>query len=1186
MKKPSKTLLFLLAYFIISLFVFRKLLLSEGFLGMRDDWVMPPFASQYIGQAQKILYAWSSNFLGINYVRRFGDYPYAFFGILASIFGFGGQFFTKFIITLTLTLSGFFSFLLLRSFKMKDTSAFVGSLLYMLSPMFYNATVSGYFVFLISYALLPVFLMLFRQIIDYEGKVPFGKTLISGLVLRMIIGQDNFMFITPILIGFFYIFEIIYKRKTLKDIGRDTRKLLPVVFVAIILSLSSFANIFINASDSFGLVSKGLESWNVGVAPRFFYSFLLDGAGYKYFLLSVPKGALIAWLVFGAIILMLIFTSILFIDKDRYLIFFSILSLTFIFLFKGDNPPFGYLYKFIFETIPIMKVTFRNIQYLTVFVSLGYAYMLGRTLDVISEHPKAKGSAYSIIVGNIILILLVFEIPFMSGNLSGNVQTINFNSIYKDLIKEIEEDPSDARTLWLPISQPIAYKGKIIPGLDSFFVGSSKGFVMNDGAGSLDRIFSEEIYTTKNPESLSSFFALLNIDKVILRSDFYSHHPDFMSSTFWREKSLLWNNKTLRENVNKISSLEFLEERGPVKIFKNNFFTPHFYISDKHVGIGGDLVDFTKVNEIGNYTPFTSYKFIGKESGGIYDDIYYFSTKITNNLPNTAYASRGIATDAPWAWPECTVSPVNFTYKGVLIKEKILSLGKDSPRDHLEDLVWFSSKRICEIDIYREELSEQDIASLLDKFLEGFKKSYNIILKIKEDPWEDYISLARKVAFYYERSLSTLVRTVPEATQREDIKSLYWDLYSLSLANLRDIDSRDNSYDYFFTVNIPGSYDLYSDLSFNGEVDIFDPSGVQIGSTRVSEGSKTSNWNRVYRGLDIFEIGDILVKVNSQKSSNLADTSDEVLKEKSVSDPIAIVTNWEPSTDYLITFDYSFGTGDFVAIFEEKMPNVGYYRYGDGNFDWYELNEDNIPWIASEIFYREFNNALSFDKGALESLGACVYWEGDTCYRRFSALIRSSAVSKDPILHVRPMPGADKNTERPNIKNIQITKISRPNLAFSNFSGNTLTSEQSASISHKKINQSKYLLTIESFREDFKLVFSEGFSTKWKLYLVDKATERNIFSGLFEKLFKDPNPFETAGKKPLFEDSHEKVNDYANSWVIDKETTGSDGAPITIIVEFGPQKAHYVWVFVSSLSFTMISIYLVIAGVKKLYAKK
>jgi len=850
------------------------------------------------------------------------------------------------------------------------------------------------------------------------------------------------------------------------------------------------------------------------------------------------------------------------------------------------------VYRFLFEKISVMRVAFRNIQYLTVFVSIGYAYMMGRVLDVFGDDLKSKGSAYSIILGHIILVIAVFELPFMTGGMSGHVQTVKFDRVYEGLVKEIESDSSDARTLWLPISQPIMYKKKRLPGLDSFFVGSSKGFVINDGAGALDRTLSEEMYTTSNPQSIQNLLALLNVERVILRSDFYSHHPDFMNYPFWKKNNFLWNNKILRENIDDIPSLNLLEERGPTKIFKNNFFAPHFYIADRYVGISGDLTDFSKVVEIGNYSPRAAYKFIKEDDKdqSVFDGIYYLPFSVSDNLPSMVYSAGNHSTDALWVWPNCSISPASIAYKGISIKESILSFGKNNPEDKLENLVWLAAKRICEIDTYHYELSSEEIEELLQEFLYGFKKAYQIILEVKkESSWEEYISLARKVAFYYERSLSVLVDKVLGAVEREDVKGIYWDLYSLGLAEARGVEGHELSFDLAFLVDRPGNYNLYTNLGFNGEINIFDSSEASVGSTRVSVNIPPGEWREIYRGLDISETGDISVKISTQKGSNLADTRRDTLNEmvgNSSVVPVATATEWESGENYLVSFDYSFGTGDFKAIFIEEVPKIIYYRYGDGYFDWFDYDQSEIYWENFVIFDREFRNSLNFNKQALESLGACIYWEGDVCYRRFSSLINSNAVSKNPLLFIQGISATERqDLGKLSIKNVQIVKISKPDLVLADTDSSV--SIKSADIIHKKVNQSKYVVTINSFEgEAFRLVFSEGFNKRWKIYLREQSPRKGIFSGVFEKISGDTNPFETLGKKSLFMDTHNRVNSYANSWVIDTTMFEGRSLPIELVVEFGPQKAHYLWILITASTFIGISLYFIRRGIENVYGKK
>lgn len=1183
MKKHGKTLLFLAGYFLISLFVFRSILVSEGFIGMKDDWTIPPFRDQFIGQAKRMLYAWSSNYTGVNLIRSFGDYPYLFFSILASLFGFAGAFFSKSILVTTLSLSGFTSFLLLKKFKMKDASAFMGSLLYALSPMYYNAAVSGYFIFLLSYCLLPLLLLKFIHIIEGK-KISISEILFTGIVFRIVIGQDNFLFISVILLGLFYIYDFVLRKKKLANLVTDFKRFGFVVFVGFILALSPILNIIRSFSESSAIISSGLTSWNVGIAPKLFYSFFLDGAGYRYFILSVPRDAFFVWIFFGTLVLSLVFLSLLFIKKDKYLPFFALLSLIFVFLFKGDNQPFPFFYRSLFRYLPIMRVAFRNIQYFTVFVSLGYAYMLGRFTEGIIDKLNLRGASQLPIIIQLTLVVCVFNLPFMSGNFANQIQTVRINPLYENIIKDIEEDPDDSRVLWLPISQPISYRKAIHPGLDPLQVGSSKGYVSNDGIRNLDRALSEEIYITKDPESLSSLFSMLNIRKVIYREDFYSHHPDFMTPSFWSMHNFLWNNKTLANNINSTKFLNLIENGDPVKIYENTFFAPHIYVADQTVGIYGEPVDVVKVNQIKQYMPLTSYKYLSDEDGGIsLSDVYYFPQTVVDSLPELLYSNNAYTTDDSWSWPYCSVSPADFVYKLVAVKEGILSFGKEAEEDKIENKVWFSSKRACEINEYGGSLALDQKEILLEKLLSGFEESLKMLNSLKEDPFKEYVDISRKVLFYYEKSLSLISPQIPGLMKRNDIKSLYWELYTLALAEANDIEGKSLYFEYTFPIMYSGEYDIYSDITKPGSVEIYDGEDSKVGSAIISP--KGNLWDRIYTSLQVPSAGNYKTKLLIDKGINEAVTDLSNIGDLAANGyivPLATVNNWKPRSDYLISFDYAFGTGDFNVIFREEVPKVGFFKYGDGRFDWFNMDPSDIYWQEFEILHREFRNDLDFDEDVLRDLGVCIYWKDGSCFRRFSARVHSNSVTKNPLLFIKGV----SETEREDLSNIIITNInivevSTPKVVLKTTQNSV--EKQDTEVTHLKINPSKYLVTFINPKENFNLVFSESYSDKWQIFKKEKVG--GILTNLFEKITGDKNPFETLGKKELYKDTHEKVNDYANVWTINPNDLGSPGEEVSLVVEFKLQKAHYVYTFISFISLIGMVGYLFIKAFSKFRRK-
>lgn len=106
------------------------------------------------------------------------------------------------------------------------------------------------------------------------------------------------------------------------------------------------------------------------------------------------------------------------------------------------------------------------------------------------------------------------------------------------------------------------------------------------------------------------------------------------------------------------------------------------------------------------------------------------------------------------------------------------------------------------------------------------------------------------------------------------------------------------------------------------------------------------------------------------------------------------------------------------------------------------------------------------------------------------------------------------------------------------------------SIEYKKINPTKYKLSIKNAKENFPLVFNEDYSRYWKLYLL-KLSEEKV------------NPT-TVFKKPVNENSHLMVNGFANSWIITPDgickdsnicQKNDDGSyDLELIIEYQPQK--------------------------------
>ena len=101
-------------------------------------------------------------------------------------------------------------------------------------------------------------------------------------------------------------------------------------------------------------------------------------------------------------------------------------------------------------------------------------------------------------------------------------------------------------------------------------------------------------------------------------------------------------------------------------------------------------------------------------------------------------------------------------------------------------------------------------------------------------------------------------------------------------------------------------------------------------------------------------------------------------------------------------------------------------------------------------------------------------------------------------------------------------------------------------IEHKKINPSKYIVSVKNAYDSFDLVFSESFSDKWVI------------------------------KGDLVEPgSYKQVNGHANMWTINPENESFD-----LVVEYQTQKIHYNATFTSLGVFISLVGYLVIGSFK------
>ncbi|MDO8515120.1 MAG: hypothetical protein Q7S14_01345 [bacterium] len=180
-------------------------------------------------------------------------------------------------------------------------------------------------------------------------------------------------------------------------------------------------------------------------------------------------------------------------------------------------------------------------------------------------------------------------------------------------------------------------------------------------------------------------------------------------------------------------------------------------------------------------------------------------------------------------------------------------------------------------------------------------------------------------------------------------------------------------------------------------------------------------------------------------------------------------------------------------------------------------------------------------------------------------------------------------------------------------------------IEFKKVDPTKYIVKIHNVRSSFPLVFSESFHAGWKAYPVNIQTNSNLdvsnykiltgneadqasseeltdyinkgwvtdvgkndfVSKNFQGTIQNDNLptgqiWETWFKTPMPEETHQLVNGYANSWLIDPaKTCAKTPCDFELIIEFWPQRLSYLGFIISGLTLTVSLIIILVSRIKK-----
>ena len=156
---------------------------------------------------------------------------------------------------------------------------------------------------------------------------------------------------------------------------------------------------------------------------------------------------------------------------------------------------------------------------------------------------------------------------------------------------------------------------------------------------------------------------------------------------------------------------------------------------------------------------------------------------------------------------------------------------------------------------------------------------------------------------------------------------------------------------------------------------------------------------------------------------------------------------------------------------------------------------------------------------------------------------------------------------------------------------------------YERIYSGKYKISIFNLKNSTNLTFFQSFNPSFHIYLnkINKEKSCNISSSLngisnckyIPNKFFEGEELSYLYKKPIFDDTHKLVLDYANGWRIDPQyikdnysneyyTENVDGSiNIELVVYFKPQSYLYLGIIISLITLFLCIVYLIINGLKQ-----
>ncbi len=785
--------------------------------------------------------------------------------------------------------------------------------------------------------------------------------------------------------------------------------------------------------------------------------------------------------------------------KNRNVLLIAGLTLLTLFLMKGDNPPLGEIFGFMYSKFIFMRV-FRN-----PFEKIGFLLPLSIPLVIFSLSDLLNRFTNKVRINIIFFIFFLFigywGFPMWSGLVFTRTdsQTNNQSSYdisvpkeYKAMNDYLNNQIGEFRFISLPIrSEGITYTwDKPFAGVDLSSTLFNRANISHNTTIPFYSDVIEKLYTRHLEDNLLSFFPYLNAQYILLRSDIEYRERHMTNPEIVRKKLEEWESKGLIKKV---------IEEGKLALYKvdDKYTWPKLYIAANL--IKSNQPDMSRISTYTDNFPQRSLAVVNPSDKGVTsnwllkpDGIYY--PKLISDYQSMSEA------DILARLLYVKHLPGSFIYPFVLWKERIefpSASGYFTLGTYQSALV---GKRAVEA--YRLRISNADFITTKDaedRYTQEIKKFSMLVKGLYKDlsgiPDQIKESLIIQLMLF-QRSQSPLVAVLN--SELKDLKIIpEYDLPQDNLNQQKMVAK--------FNIREEGEYDLNirnlearSDLFIDGQLSNFEKQEekLHIKDLKLAEGNH-----------------EVALQYNPEELHKPIYKSDDKIHASTQSQPYSInLESLDSNYTYYISFDYKTSNVKLGRVL--FVEDINY----PANPAFAQFIYENTGWSHMET---RFNTTVGATMGSLY-------------------LVPIQA-APDGQLYIRNI-----TISRYQYPQMDLTRISKP-----------LDKDTDTQISWLKVSPTSYLVKVlKKTPGPEMLVFSELFNSGWLLQTGDYSdlwsrTQLVRDWGVMGKEYRLKSGSSILLPKVLNTSNtvdHMLVNNMTNGWFIDNP------GEYSYSIEFYPQR--------------------------------